>query len=73
MTIDPKTSMYVNLALAIIMAIGSGTLGLPPGVSPDVAKGIMAWCAWISVVANFIMHGLSSSTAGPAVSASKEN
>jgi len=65
MQIDPKVSLWINLALALIMAVGSGVVGLPPGVSPDLAKSIVAWCAWITVVANFAMHAYSSTNPGP--------
>ena len=63
--IDPRIGVYLNGALLFVMAVGSGTIGLPPGVSPDLAHLVVAWAGWISVVANFFLHGVSSGNSGP--------
>ena len=66
--ISPKTSIYLNIVLAVLLLIGSGVLYRPSFVSEAMSKDIVGIGSGAALILNVILHAFSSSQPGPAVS-----
>ena len=68
MAISPKISIYINIIVAILAAIVSGTVSLSGLVPDPVSHAIVTWSAFflsIYGVVNAALHSVSSSAEGP--------
>ncbi len=65
MTLDPKTSMWLNVLLFALQSLAGATwMG---GILPSQYAGIaMGGLGWATTVLNFVLHAYSPPTAGPA-------
>ena len=68
--ISPKTSIYLNIALAVLLLVGSGVLYRPSFVSESMSKDIVGIGASAALILNVILHAWSAPQPGPAVSTS---
>ncbi len=68
MTISPKLSMWLNIGLALLALLGSGTTLLWPSYIPvQVVKDVSETSAFLLVVFNAVLHGYASPQQGPLV------
>ena len=68
MSISPKISIYINIIVAILAAIVSGTVSLSGLVPDPVSHAIVTWSTFllsIYGVVNAALHSVSSSAEGP--------
>ena len=68
MTIDPKTTMVINIIVALLAAIVGGTISLSGIVSAEDAQIITKWSAFalsIYGVVNAAMSAVASNKPGP--------
>ena len=68
MSIDPKTTMIINIIVAILAAIVGGTISLSGIVSAEDAQIITKWAAFVlSIygVVNAAMSAVASNKPGP--------
>ncbi len=68
MSISPKLSMYINLMVAVLAALVSGTISLAGLVPDPVTHEIVQWSTFILSVYGVIsaaMHSVSASSDGP--------
>ena len=65
MTLDPKTSMWLNILLFALQSLAGATW--VTGVLPThYAALIMGLMGWATTVLNFVLHAYSPPKAGPA-------
>lgn len=70
MTVDPKTSMYINILVAVLAAIAGGTISMSEVMPPEAAKLVVGYSTFlvsIFSVINAVLHGASSVGQGPLV------
>ena len=68
MSISPKLSIYINIFVALLAAIVSGTVSFTGLVPDPISHAIVTWAAFIlSIysVANAALHSVSSASDGP--------
>jgi hypothetical protein len=65
MSVNPKVSMYLNIAYLILAAIGTGALSLSGIVDAQQATQIVAVAGLLAGVLNIVLHADSSSVPGP--------
>ena len=68
MSIDPKTTMIINIIVAILAAIVGGGISFAGIIPPDAAQLITKWSAFVlSIygVVNVAMTSVSSNKPGP--------
>ena len=64
-SVNPKVSMYLNIAYLILAAIGTGALSLSGIVDAQQATQIVAVAGLLAGVLNIVLHADSSSAPGP--------
>ena len=64
MNLDPKISMWLNIAYAVLTGI-SGPMLQAAGIAN--AEHVIAWMAIAAVPLNIILHAYSAPTSGPMV------
>ena len=65
MSVNPKVSMYLNIAYLVLAAIGTGALSLSGIVNGQQATQIVAVAGLLAGVLNIVLHADSSSVPGP--------
>jgi hypothetical protein len=66
--VTPSLSMWINVGLVVIAAIGAGTISFTNVFGPEVSHQLGNWAILITSIvaaANVGMHGMSSPQSGP--------
>lgn len=67
-TINPKTAMYLNIALAVVLGLAGASAMFTDIFGAAIAKTIVASCSIAGVVlssVNGVLHSLSTRARGP--------
>lgn len=65
---NPRISMWINVALVVIAAISTGAIPITGILDAQTAKLVGAWCCFITALVaavNVGLHGMSSPQSGP--------
>jgi len=63
--LDPKTQTYLAAAIAVLAAIGGGSLSLPLGIPDNVVAVIKSWDVFIVGIWTIIVPILMGLSKGP--------
>lgn len=65
MNIDPKISYWINVAMGVLMLMGTGTITFTDWVDSATAAKIASAAAAFAMILNIVLHGYSGPEPGP--------